>query len=97
MFEDYKRIVNMGLFQTLSMDSQWLYFKALSVMDSDGYASLYPYQFELESTRDLDYCIAELESRGFIDKVNDFYDVSINLTVGYECEGVQNGRKKNVR
>lgn len=84
MFEEYQRIVRTGVFQTLSMDSQWLYFMALSVMDSDGYSCLYQFQNQLESTRDLDYCIAELEARGLIDKVNEYYDVCVNITVSLD-------------
>lgn len=85
---DIKTLVSMAKFTSLPIETQLIYYMALGLMNEEGYANLNIIKNtpnSLQSTiREFDDCIDDLETRGFLQRVNAYGDVSISLEVARE-------------
>lgn len=81
---DIKTLVSMAKFTSLPIETQWIYYMALGLMNEEGYANLNVIKNNQTRINEFDDCIDDLETRGFLQRVNAYGDASISLEVARE-------------
>lgn len=81
---DIKTLVSMAKFTSLPIETQWIYYMALGLMNEEGYANLNVIKNNQTRINEFDDCIDDLETRGFLQRVNAYGDVSISFEVARE-------------
>ena len=81
---DIKTLVSMAKFTSLPIETQWIYYMALGLMNEEGYANLNVIKNNQTRINEFDDCIDDLETRGFLQRVNAYGDVSISFEVASE-------------
>lgn len=74
----------MAKFTSLPIETQWIYYMALGLMNEEGYANLNVIKNNQTRINEFDDCIDDLETRGFLQRVNAYGDASISLEVARE-------------